>query len=218
MSYPSGAPGGYPGQPPQQGAPVFGQPPAPPNPLGRLGVPGLVALAVLALSLVCYFCSFGGWATDPVLILLAGGLLAGLSLLPRAPRTLPFATVLSLVGALAVLADAISDPANVSVPTAEVLVLVFGLVQAVAAVVALLLNYEIIKLAPRSAVPHGYPAAQTGYQQHQPAPGAPNPGAQATSYVAPASPPTPQSTQFLQQPGQLSHPPTPSGGFHPGGE
>lgn len=205
MSYPSGPPGGYPGQPPQQQG-VFGQPPAAPNPLGNLGIPGLLTLAVLVLSLVAYFCSYGGGAGIEVMTLLAGGLLAGLSMLPKGPATLPFAAVLSVVGGLAVLDDVINISGG-SIGTSLILILVFGLLQAIAAVVALLLEYGLIKLAPRPAVPHSaYPPS--GGFPNQPHP---QQGQQATTYMqAPPQPgQPPQSTQFLQHPGQLNHPANP---------
>jgi hypothetical protein len=214
MSYPSGPPsgppGGYPGQPPQQGGPAFGQPPAAPNPLGALGIPGLLTLAVLVLSLVSYFCSFGGGPGIEVMVLLAGGLLAGLALLPKAPNTLPFATVLSVVGGLAVL-DAVINASGGGLPTTFILILVFGMLQAIASVVALLLEYGMIKLAPRPAVPHnagGYQQqGQGGYGQQPP------PDQQGTTYMSPGGQQAPQSTQFLQHPGQLSHPQNPPGGY-----
>jgi hypothetical protein len=212
MSYPSGPAGGYPNQPPQQGGSVFGQPPAAPNPLGRLGVPGLLTLGVLVLALAAYFCSFGGDAGIEVMTLLAGGLLAGLALIPQAPRTLPFATVLSVVGGLAML-DTVINASGGGLPTAFILILVFGMLQAIASVVALLLEYGLIKLAPKSAVPHN---AGGGYQQQPPVNYGqqPPPDQQGTTYMAPpGQQPPPQSTQFLQHPGQLSHPQNPPGNY-----
>jgi hypothetical protein len=219
MSYPSGPPsgppGGYPGQPPQQGGAAFGKPPAAPNPLGALGIPGLLTLAVLVLSLAAYFCSFGGGAGVEVMTLLAGGLLAGLALLPKGPNTLPFATVLSVVGGLAML-DAVINASGGGLPTAFILILVLGMLQAIVSVVVLLLEYGMIKLAPRPAVPHnagGYQQqgqGQGGYGQQPP------PDQQGTTYMnAPGAQQqqTPQSTQFLQHPGQLSHPQNPPGGY-----
>jgi hypothetical protein len=207
MSYPgpSGPPGGY-GPPPQQGGgSVFGQPPAAPNPLSRLSMPSLLTLLVFVLGLVAYFCSFGGGVGIEVETLLAGGLLAGLALLPKAPNTLPFATVLSVVGGLGVL-DGVINGSNAGIPTGVILILVVGLVQAIVSVVALLLEYGAIKLAPRPAVPHGapnypgggYPPPPPGQPgPHQPGP---PPGSQGgTQYM------TPQGTQYLQHPGQLSH-------------
>ena len=224
MSYPSGPPGGqpggYPGQPPQQG-PVFGQPPAAPNPLGGLGVPGLLTLGVLVFALAAYFCSFGGGYGLEVLLLLAGGLLAGLTLLPRTPNLLPFAAVLSIIGGLGMLSYVINLSSG-GLATTIILILVFGLLQALAAVGALLLEHGVIKLAPRPAVPHpaqnyqpgGYPPPGGPHHQ-QPAPQ----HQQATTYLGgpqsappPAPQSGPQSTQFLQHPGQISHPHTPPGG------
>jgi hypothetical protein len=218
MSYPSGPPGGYPGQPPQQGGgSAFGQPPAAPNPLGQLGIPGLLTLAVLVLALASYFCSFGGGAGIEVMTLLAGGLLAGLALIPKAPATMPFATVLSVVGGLAML-DTVINSSGGGVPTTFILILVLGLLQAIASVVVLLLEYGMIKLAPRPAVPHAAAGYQGGYAPQQPGSQQPGPNQQqsnqATTFMqAPqqqgqpqqGGPVQPQSTQFLQHPGQLSH-------------
>lgn len=210
MSYPSGPPGGYPGQPQQQAGPVFGQPPAAPNPFGRLGIPGLLVLGTLVLSLVAYFCSYGGGSGIEVMILLAGGLLAGLSLLPNGPATMPYAAVLSVVGGLGQL-DTVINISGGPVGTGMILILVFGLLQAVAATMAVLLEHGLIKLAPRPAVPHAtYPAsgAFPGQQQPQQPPQRgqqPPPSSQATTYLQPP----PQSTQFLQHPGQLNHPSSP---------
>jgi hypothetical protein len=171
-------------------------------------VPGLLTLLVFVLSLVSYFCSFGGSYGVEVLLLLAGGLLAAFHLLPRGPKTLPFAVLLSLVGGLGALAAVISRDGG-SLPTAYVLVLVFGLAQAAVAVAALLFDWDLIKLPPRPAVPHGY----------QPGPGygqGPFPGQQGPQQGQPPSAPfgqqapQTQSTQFLQQPGQF-------GGFTPPG-
>lgn len=206
MSYPngpSGPPGGY-GPPPQQGGgSVFGQPPAAPNPLSRLSMPSLLTLLVFVLGLVAYFCSFGGGGGLEVDLLLAGGLLAGLALLPKAPATLPFATVLSVVGGLGVL-DVVIGASNVGLSTAVILILVVGLLQAIVSVVALLLDYGAIKLAPRPAVPHAanYPGGGGYGPPPGPQPGPPpgphqSPGPQGTQYM------TPQSTTFLQHPGQL---------------
>jgi hypothetical protein len=191
---------------------VFGQPPAAPNPLGRLGIPGLLVLGTFVLSLVAYFVSFGGGNGIEVMVLLAGGLLAGLNLLPGGPATLPFAAVLSVVGGLTELDTVINSAGGRS--TSMVLILVFGLLQAVAAAVALLLAHGLIKLAPRPAVPHaaanypptgGFPGQQQQPTQRQQSP------AQATTYMQ-QPPPPPASTQFLQHPGQLNHPSGPPGG------
>jgi hypothetical protein len=192
---------------------VFGQPPAAPNPLGRLGISGLLVLGVFVLSLVAYFVSYGGGAGIEVLSLLAGGLLAGLTLLPNGPAVLPYAVVLSVVGGLGQL-DVVINISGGSVGTSMILILVFGLLQAVAAVVALLLEHGLIKLAPRPAVPHSayppsgpFPGQQPPQHHQQSGPPSGPQQTQSTTYMQ--QPPPPQSTQFLQHPGQLNQPNTP---------
>jgi hypothetical protein len=121
---------------------------------------------------------------------------------------LPFGVVLSLVGGLGMLAEVVSRGSDISLPTAAILILVFGLVQSVVAVIALLFDWEVIKAPARAAVPYGY----------QPGPGFPPPfpPGQQPHQGPPAGPPSgpfnpQQQTHFLQQPGQFSQP----GGFVP---
>lgn len=218
-SGPSGAQGGY--QPPQQPAPGYGPPSARPNPLANLSMADLLALVVTLLALVSYFCSYSGSAAGldtQVMVLLAGGLLAVLHMMPRAPRTLlPFAAMLSVVGGLSVLASVIQYSGG-SMPTIVIIILIMSLLQMLAAAGALLLDYEVIKLAPK---PAPYIPPSGGYQ----------PPAQATTTFAPANPPSGQSpaqqpysppsapqrpshqaTHYMQQPGQISQPGTPPDG------
>lgn len=233
MSFPSGQQGGYPGQPPQPQAGYGPRPAARSNPLMDLGLPKLITLGVLVLGLANYFCSFTSNAASlslQVMALLAGGLLAGLHVLPKGPRTLPYAALLSTVGGLSVLADVIqTSGGGTSTPTVTIVILILGLIQFLASAFALLLEFELIKIAPRPAVPYGAPGTfpQSGpfpparHNPSQPQQGQPmsqQPTQQqpqpsrkpesATHYVA-APPsganPTPPPTQFLQQPGQISH-------------
>ena len=228
MSFPSGQPGGYPGQPPQPQQPGHTPRPAPrANPLAELGRPALITLGVMVLGLANYFCSFASGAASlslQVMALLAGGLLAGLHVLPKGPKTLPFAALLSTVGGLSVLAAVIqSSGGGTSTPTIAIIILILGLLQFLASAFVLLLEYELIKLAPRAAVPYGTPGTfpQSGPfpQTPQTRPAPPQQGQttqvqpqpqrkpdSATHYVTPPSSanPPPQSTMFLQQPGQIS--------------
>lgn len=233
MSFPSGQPGGYPGQPPQPQAGYAPRPAPRSNPLMDLGLPSLATLAVMVLGLANYFCSFTSNAASlslQVMALLGGGLLAGLHVLPKGPRTLPYAALLSTVGGLSVLAAVIqSSGGGTSTPTIAIIILILGLLQFLGSVFALLLEFELIKFAPRPAVPYGapgtfpqsgpFPQTPQGRQapQQQPNQGQPTVTVQqpqqqqrkpesATHYVTPppASKPTPQSTMFLQQPGQIS--------------
>jgi len=199
MSFPSDAPGGYPGQP----APGAGY--GSPAPFGDLGAPDLLPLAITVLSLVSYFCSYSTDAVGvslQVMVLLAGGLVAAIQLIPKAPSTLPVAAVLSLVGALSMLAATIQNSGGTTI---TVVILIMGLLQALVAVAALLLANDVIKLAPRTPAgygPHGGYPPPAAY----PPPNQPNPYGQQFSD---------RSTQFLQHPGQISQqqPSTPPEGF-----
>ncbi|HJP78351.1 MAG TPA: DUF5336 domain-containing protein [Pseudonocardiaceae bacterium] len=245
MSFPSGQPGGYPGQPPQQQQSYAPRPAPRSNPLMDLGIPSLITLGVMVLGLANYFCSFGSGAASlslQVMVLLAGGLLAGLHVLPRGPKTLPFAALLSTVGGLSVLAAVIqSSGGGTSTPTIEIIILILGLLQFLVAAFVLLLEYDLIKISPRPAVPYGAPGtfpqsgpfpqtpqARSNPQQQPPSQNQaqqtqqvqqPRKPESATHYVpAPPSKPAPQSTMFLQQPGQISQqqPQTPPpGGDYP---
>jgi hypothetical protein len=221
MSYPSGpsgAQGGYPGQPPQQPVTGYGPPVQRPNPLSSLSISDLLALVVTVLSLVTYFCTYTSDAqtvTTQAMILLAGGLLAGLQVFPKAPRTLPVAAVFSAVGGLFLLAMVISNSGG-TIPTIVIVIMVMGLLQFLAAVGALLFEYDVIKLAPRPApVNYGQPSGPFPVQP-QPHPQATttfNPAGQPappqpTTYAAPVQqqPPGPQATHYMQQPGHISQP------------
>ncbi|WP_275291705.1 DUF5336 domain-containing protein [Amycolatopsis sp. La24] len=237
MTFPSGGPGypqqgqpsqgpppsgGFPQQPqPQQGPPAAGAG-APPN------LPLLLSLGVAGLGLVQYFLGFAseaGTAGQPILFLLVGGLLSALNLLPKGPKTLPFAALFSVVGGLGALDAVISGRSSAIV----IVVLILGLLQAAASVAVLLFEYNVLKPpTPQPSAPaYQQPYGQQGqYQptQYQPAPGqqgqqgqqppapgqqppaTPPPGGQATTYA-------PQQGQFFQPPADQNKPGTPPGGF-----
>jgi hypothetical protein len=245
MTFPSGGPG-YPqqgGAQPYQPAPGTGsfpqsQPPAPSAP--KPPDFGLIsALVVTALGLVSYFVSFSSDAApfnDNVRYLLAGGLLAAVTLLPKAPKTLPFAAIFSLIGGLSALSAIVQ--ASGTIPTIITVILILGILQMLAAVAAVLLDYGVIKPpAPKPAVPQnpygqqfGQPGQQPqfGQQQHQfgqqpqqqgpggpggpGAPGAPagqpDPFAQFNPPSAPSAGPGVQSTTYAPQQGQFFQQPS----------
>src|SRR3981081_4344409 len=139
MSVPYSAPPQQPGMPGQPSAGV------------NLGL--ILPLAVTVLGLISYFCGFsqevsGQGATLLLEYLLAGAVLAGASVLPKAGKGIMVAaTVLSVVPALALLQAVISSPG--SVPSILIVVLIAALLQAGAAIAALLFDAEIIKLQPK---------------------------------------------------------------------
>ncbi len=231
MTFPSGAPGGYPGQGPHQpppGPPGYGPPPGQGAGM-KLSLPQMLALGAGGLGVLNLFLGFapiitgsafyespfgwlpalfaaGGFATLPVILpgdkdKKAGVLPAALSL--GAMLAFLF-TVFSISGSLA---------------AGGVMVLIFGILQAGAAVAAFLFEEGVIK--PPAPNPYGAPGG--GYpqqQQQQPYPpsGAfPQPGAGPTvQQPQPGQQPfggPGQQTQFAPQQGQFGAPGTPPGGY-----
>lgn len=244
MTFPSGGPG-YPqqggGGQPYQPAPGTGSFPQSPPPAPPVSTPpdfGLIAaLAVTALGLVSYFISFSSDAANlsgVVDYLLVGGLLAALRVLPKGPKALPFAAVLSILGGLVAISTVVR--ASGSLPSIATVILILGILQMLVAIAAVLLEYGVIKPpAPKPQVPQnpygqpfgGQPGQQPQYgqqhqfgqqpppaQQHQPAPGASgepsSPFSQPTQFTPPASGPGVQSTTYAPQQGQFFQQPTPS--------
>ncbi|MEV7091587.1 DUF5336 domain-containing protein [Amycolatopsis sp. NPDC051045] len=255
MTFPSGGPG-Y----PQQGGGQ--QPPGPPSsgfpaqqphshshqaPSGAASLtqnlPLLLALVVAALGLVQYFLGFSdnGEVGLGGTLLLAGGLLAAMHALPKGPKTLPFAALLSVLGALEVLDALVGMQTSPGIVT---VILILGILQMLVAVGALLIAHDVIKPpTPKPAAPsyggqygqpgqqqqYGQPGQQFGQPGHGPGPvgGSAEPSApfsQPGQYGSPNPPSTtpppgqqattyaPQQGQFFQQP-PPENPGTPPGGF-----
>ncbi len=218
MTYPGGAPGGYPGQGPQQPlqGPGYGRPP---GSGAKLGLPQILLLVVGGLGVLNFFVGFAD-ETDPGIgffaqasavpaLFLIGGLLVLPAILPGAAKAGVAPAAFSVAAALTVLFFMFSTDADVGVGT--ILLLIFGLVQAAAAVVAFLFEAGIMK-APVPGQQYGHqppgmypPSGQ--FPAQQPPPGYPQqPGApgQQTTFA-------PQHGQF-GQPGQQP-PGTPPGGY-----
>src|SRR5829696_9053274 len=90
------------------------QPPVSRSGQGSLNLSVVLGLAAAGLALVAYACSFSDDAGGVIGLLvihmlIAGGLLAAASALPRAPRTLLPATVLTVTAALILLLGVIRD-------------------------------------------------------------------------------------------------------------
>jgi hypothetical protein len=253
MTFPSGGPG-Y----PQQGGGQ--QPPGPPSsgfsaqhqhshqaPSGAAGLaqnlPLLLALVVAGLGLVQYFLGFSdnGEVGLGGTFLLGGGLLAGMQALPKGPKTLPFAALFSVLGALEVLDALVGMQTSPGIVT---VILILGILQMLVAVGALLIAHDIIKPpAPKPAAPpytgqygqpgqqqpgqqqqYGQHGQQFGQQGHGPGPvaatGEPSaPFSQQGQYGSPNPPstnppPTQQATTYAPQQGQFFQQPPPSD--HPG--
>jgi hypothetical protein len=254
MTFPSGGPG-YPqqggGQQPPGPPPTGGfpqqqhQPPhshqAPSGPANLTqNLPLLLALVVAVFGLVQYFLGFSDNASvgSATTFFLVAALLAGLHALPKGPRTLPFAALFSVLGALEALDSLVALP---SAPGIVVVILILGILQMLGAVAAVLFEYDIVKApvakaaAPSYGAQYGQPqygqqgGPQGGGQfgQQQPGPvaqageqSAPFPQGQYGSPNPPSTTPPPQQAttyapmqgQFFQQP-PSDNPGTPPGGF-----
>jgi hypothetical protein len=220
MTFPGGAPGGYPGQGPQQPQPGhFGPPPS----VGaKLGIPQFLYIGVAALGLINFFIGFAdaydggdsGFFANGILIpplFLLGGLFALPALLPglagegRKPGIGPAA--FSVTAMLTILFFTFSTDPDVG--TGTILLLVFGILQGLAAIAALLFDMGVLK--PPAPNPYGHQQPGGGFPPSGqfPAPPQQQPG----QFGAPPG----QQTTFAPQQGQFGQPGqqpgTPPGGY-----
>lgn len=227
MTFPSGAPGGYPGQGPHQPPPGPGGYGPPPQGGGlKLSLAQILALVAAGLGVLILFLGFApiarssgfyevsyGWV--PAVFLLAG-LLELPAILPggdQKPGLLPAAV--SVTGTFAYLFTVFNVG---SLGAGGIMVLIFGILQTGAAVVAYLFETGIIK----PPAPNPYGAMHPGGYPQQPQPGFPQTGGFPAQQ--PQQPTTQQpgvygggapgqQTQFAPQQGQFGQPGTPPGGF-----
>ena len=191
MTYPPANPG-YPG--PQQPA-GYGGPAGPAPAAGPGKAPAYLTVGVVVLGLAAYLASFGpllsinadigpfggaqftasGLSYWTVAALVAA-LLAVVGLLPRAARTYTaVVAVAAVLALLLVIGQVVNRPSGVSVGWALWLVLLFTLLQAGAAVTALLFETGVLttpaprpryeQYGPYGPPPGGYYGQQTGGQQ-----------------------------------------------------
>ncbi len=240
MTYSPGS-SGYPAQPPgSYGAPApsFG-PAAEPGPSK---LPLYLTAAVAVLGLVTYLLSFGpmfklssdigpfageltaGGSSFSVVASLLAGLLAAVSLLPKASNYAAVVAAVSAVGALLVVAELISKPEGFSVGWALWFILASTIIQTIVAVAALLLDAGVITPpAPRPKYEqpqygqYGPPGGYYG-QQSQPAPGpSQRPGGYPPQYggyqPGPSAGGYGPGPQGAPQGGSHQGPPTPPTGY-----
>ena len=175
----------------------------------------ILGLVAAGLGLVIYACSFSddaiGIANGLVLpFFLAGGLLAGAGILPKAPKTLLPATVLVALGVLILLLAVVKSEADTS--AIIVVILIAGLLQLGACAVALLMDNGLIKMTPKAPA-YGQPGGWNPQSGSFPQQGYGTPGGQQ-QYG--------QQPQFGQQSQQYGGAPAggqqPYGGQQPGGQ
>jgi hypothetical protein len=155
--YPQGQPGGsYPGA----ATPSFAK-----TDDGESKLPLYVNIAVVVLGLAVYLLNFGptfvlsadlgpasggraGDAGTAVLVAVLAALLAGLSLLPKAKNYAGVVAAVAVLGALLSIAEVINTPAGFAVGWAMWPLVASSVLQAIAAVVALLLDAGVITAPP----------------------------------------------------------------------
>ncbi|MEV4317495.1 DUF5336 domain-containing protein [Actinocrispum sp. NPDC049592] len=222
MTFPSGAPGGYPGQGPQQSppGPGYGPPPGAGLKLSLTQILALVAggLGVLILFLGFapvsgsgsgFYASFDAWVPAGLFI---GGLLQAPAILPgdkekQKTGIAPAAVTLGIT--LGFLFQVFS---GASLGAGGVMVLIFSIIQSGAAVTAYLFETGLVK--PPAPNPYGH--GHGGYPPPPPSqPGFPQTGgfpAQQQTVQQPGFSPG-QQTTFAPQQGQFGQPGTPPGGY-----
>jgi hypothetical protein len=223
MTFPGGAPGGYPGQGPQQPLQGPGGYGPPPGSGPKLGLPQIAHLVTAGLGVLILFLAFaslsdagdlsfyeGGFGWVPALML-AGGLLSAKVILPgedKKPGLLPAVLVVST--GLAFLFTVFTAGGDLG--AGGIMVMIFGILQMIAAVAGYLFDAGIIKPPAPNPYGHGQPGGMYppsgAFQQQQP----PQPG----QFGQPPAAPPGQQTTFAPQQGQFGQqqpPGTPPGGY-----
>lgn len=224
MSFPSGAPGGFPGQgphQPQQPHPGY----VPPGAGPKLALPQLLFLVAAGLGVLNLFLGFASfrtgasfyestWAWVPALLLISGAA-AATGLLPGGNKPGPWPAMFAVGAVLPFLFGVFQSEGSLA--AGGVLVLIFGILQMLAAVAAYLFDAGIVKQpSPQQAAspygqhgPYGQQPGGFGQQQFGQQPPPDSGGmAQPTKFAHPAQPNQPgqpgqQPTQYAPQHGQF---------------
>ncbi|MFT7836515.1 DUF5336 domain-containing protein [Saccharothrix sp. BKS2] len=203
------------------------QQPGPAQPAVGVNLNLILPLVAAGLGLIAYLLAFADdVASVQIQFLLAAAVLAGLSVLPKAPRLLPAAAVLAAVTTLLLLQDIVKTEADVE--GMQVVLLIVALLQTAAIIVAVLLDAGVVKLQPKPANPYaqqgGWNNPQSGafpqqgqHPQQQFGPPSGQFGQQAPPQQQGQQPNQPQPTSYMPQPGQFNQPQpgqgTPPSGF-----
>ncbi|MEU4802052.1 DUF5336 domain-containing protein [Actinosynnema sp. NPDC023587] len=173
----------------------------------------ILPLVAAGLGLIAYLLAFADdVSSGSVEYLLAAAVLAGLTVLPKAPNLLPAAAVLSAVPTLLLLQGIIKS--SNSVKGMAIVLLIIALLETAAIVLSLLLDAGIVKFEPKPANPYGAqpggwnPQSGAFPQQGQQQPGQYGPpSGQFGAPVQPQQPGgAPQPTSYMPQPGQFNQP------------
>lgn len=224
MSVPYGAPQQQPGAP------------GPAQPAMGLNLGFVLPLVASGLALISFLLAFADDVPlfSAVEYIYATGVLAGLSVLPKAPRLLYAAAPLSIVSTLVILQGMIKGAGDIQ--GMQIVLFIVSLLQTAAVVGAILMEAGILKVTPKPANPFaqqqpgGWNPPTGGFppqQQQQPYGQQPQQQPQVQQpptggFGAPVQPQQPGAqgpgpTTYLSQPGQFGQqqqsPGTPPGGF-----
>ncbi|WP_433610721.1 DUF5336 domain-containing protein [Prescottella agglutinans] len=212
----------------------YGQPSQASTETGTKNLSFYLGLAVAALGIVNFLLGFAPYVENsttvgfgfsftqdafesggalPLAFLLTGGLLAGLSLLPKQEHAAP-AAVASLVGFLVSFVFMLSLPGGGSLAGGGIAILVLSFVQAVIAIAVFLFGAGIVKMPqPRPSRTHVHPAAYGHPQGYNPQ--APQQGYGAPQgYSAPGAPQGyPQQMPGYGQSTPQGYPQQPTAGY-----
>jgi Family of unknown function (DUF5336) len=220
MSYPPGSPG-YPSASPQapqySAAPQY-NPPQEPVPAGPSKLPLYLSIAVVVLGLAVYLASYGPLFTASggdyytptllsigIVLSVAAALLQGTGLLPNQKDPIAVVSALSVLGFLLHILIVISVPSGVSIDWALYLILAFSLLQAIAAVGALLLESGVITA----------PVPKPKYEQHPQQQYNPYGTGPTPYYGQPQQQPHQAPQQFQGPPQRPNYPPQQQYGGYP---
>ncbi|GGP58823.1 DUF5336 domain-containing protein [Saccharothrix coeruleofusca] len=204
------------------------QQPGPAQPAVGLNLNLILPLVGAGFGAIAYLLAFADDARGlgGLEFLLAAAVLAGLSVLPKAPRLLPAAAVLSVVPTLLLLQGLIAS--ELDVKGMQIVMLIVALLESAAIVLALLMDAGVVKFEPKPANPYGgqpggwNPQSGGFPQQGQPAPQQYGPPSgqfgqqQPPQPQAPQQAQAPQPTSYMPQPGQFAQPTQQPGQQQPG--
>lgn len=191
-----------------------------PEPSGANGLVRILALAVLGLALISYLLGYADGVSLLVtsragVLILAGGLLAGASVLPRVRQWLVPAAVIIAAGVLQMLLEISASP--VSLGAIAIIAVLLAVLQLMAVVTAVLVDQGLVSVSSdRSSARHGRSGGEAAGQYPR-YPGGPYggqyPGGGYGGYPAAQAPGQPG--QGMAQPADFGHSPGGYGGYPP---
>ncbi|WP_033436799.1 DUF5336 domain-containing protein [Saccharothrix sp. NRRL B-16314] len=194
------------------------QQPGPAQPAVGVNLNLILPLLAAGMAFIAYLLAFADDVHSEA-YLYAAGTLAGLSVLPKAPKGLLYAAVpFALIPTLGLLQGLITTEADVQ--GMQIVLLLVALLETAAVVLALLLEVGVVNFQPKAANIYGQPGGWNPQSGGFPPPGQQQPqqfGPPSGQFGQPVSPQQgqpqpgqqpnqPQPTSYMPQPGQFGQP------------